>query len=265
MTSIVVLHGHQLCRVFRRLRIVAVGQAMLAICTLPFVVLTPRLTAITVFLVLVLAAYAAAKGYVAARHTGVLKQLRLEERFLRDLPRGETLLALLSRDNHLWSNSRLWIGLRALLVHPVPHLLLVEEKRRRIERNYHRVMRDLQPRRFNWYLLAVLGIAVLWDVSRLQTGGSGGAFLLTAGLLAGILALEVLQSGTQWAVASQFLQLEKALCDWTLYHRFEQGVSMRSKSYVHRLLYQARPWFLSPGTQTVERSMVVESDLREVA
>lgn len=220
MTSIVVLHGHQLCRVYRRLRLVAVLQAVLALSTLPFIALTPRLTAATVFLVLVIAAYAVMKGYVASKHSRVLKQLRLEERFLRDLPRGEKLFALLSRDHHLWASSRLWVGLRALLDAPVPHLLLVDEKRRRIERHFHRVLRDLQPRRFNWHLVVVLCIAILWDVARIHVGGAGGAFVLTAGLLAAILALEVLQFGTQWSVGTQFLQLEQALCDWTLYHRF---------------------------------------------
>src|SRR5690606_27186186 len=117
-------------QIYRRLRVVAGVEAVLAIVALPFVVFTPRLAPATVVLVLVLATYAAVKGYVAVKHTRVLKQLRLEERFLHDLPRGERLVALLSRDNHLWSNSRLWIGLRALLAHPLPNLLLIDEKRR---------------------------------------------------------------------------------------------------------------------------------------
>lgn len=265
MTSIVVLHGHQLGQVYQRLRIVAALQAILAVSALPFVILTPRLAAATVLLVLVLGAYAAAKGYVAVKHTRVLKQLRLEERFLRDLPRGEKLVALLARDNHLWSSSRLWIGLRALLTQPLPHLLLVDEKRKRIERHYHRAIRDLQPRRFNGYLPAVLGLVGFWHLTWILSGVSGGAFLLTAGLLSGVLALEVLQTGIQWGICHQFTLLEQALCDWTLYNRFELGVSSREKNYVHRLLYQARPWFLAPGTRRVQRSVMVDSALREVA
>ncbi|HEX7070573.1 MAG TPA: hypothetical protein VF190_07195 [Rhodothermales bacterium] len=267
MASTVILHGHHLCQAYRRLRFVAMAQGVLAVAVLPFVILTPRLAPATVTLVVILGAYAAVKGYVAVKYERVLKQLRLEERFLRDLPRGEQLVALLTHDHHLWSHSRLWMGLRALLLHPLPHLLLVDEKRRRIERHFHRAMRDPQPRAFNWHALIVLGVILLWDVTRLYEGATGGAFLVTGGILGTMLALEALQSGMQWALGSLYLQLEKALCDWTFQHRFEQGITSFRKHYVHRLLYHSRPWFLSPGTRTVERSVsaYADSTLREVA
>src|SRR5690606_14468205 len=96
-------------------------------------------------------------------------------------------------------------------------------------------------------------------------GASGGLLAVVGGAFAVILAFEALQTGIQWALGHQFEQLEKALCEWTLYHRFEQGVTSRDKSYTHQLLYQARPWFLSPGTRTIERTVVMDSRLREVA
>lgn len=265
MTSIVVLHGHQLCQAYRRLRFVAVALAVIAAASLPFIALSTRLVSASIVLVLGLAAYAAAKVYVAVKYTRAGKQLRLEERFLRDLPRGEKLAALLRHDHHLWSSSRLWMGLRSVLTHPLPHLLLVDEKRRRIERHFRRAIRGLQPRAFNWHLVGMLGMILLWDLTRTVDGASGGLLTVVGGAFAVILALEAVQTGIQWALGHQFEQLEKALCEWTLYHRFEQGVTSRDKSYTHQLLYQARPWFLAPGTRTIERTVVMDSRLREVA
>lgn len=265
MTSILVLHGHQLCQAYRRLRFVAIALSILAASTLPVIVFSPRIVSASIALVLALVAYAAAKVYVAVKYTRALKQLRLEERFLRDLPRGEKLAALLSHDHHMWSSSRLWIGLRSVLTHPLPHLLLVEEKRRRIERHFHRAVRGLAPANFNWHVVALLGIILGWDLARIYQGGAGAPFLVTGGIFAVMLTLETLQSGMQWALDKQFRRLEKSLCEWTLYNRFEQGVTAHGKNYTHRLLYQARPWFLPPGTQTIERTVVVDSSLREVA
>lgn len=265
MTSVVVLHGQHLCQVFRRLRNVAAAQGLLALVAIPFVIFTPRLAPATIVLVVALAAYVIVKGYAAVRHVDVLKQMRLEERFLRELPRDDQLSGLLSRDNHFWSTSRLWIGLKAVLIQPLPRLLLVEEKRRRIERHFHRAIRDLQPRQLNLHAGAFLAIGMIWHLARALEGATGEGFVMTGVLFAIVLSLEVYQTGVQWMVRHQFTDLERALCEWTMSNRFEQGIPIASKHYVHRLLYQSRPWFLPPGARTVTRTYRFHDALREVA
>lgn len=265
MTSVVVLHGHHLCQVYRRLRNVAVLQGLLATVLLPVVLLTPRMVPATVMLVLILGCYVLLKTHLTIKHGRVLKQLRLEERFLREVPRGDGLKAWLSMENHLWSSSRLWLGLRSVLMQPLPHLLLVDEKRRRIERHYHRAIRDLQPRRINMHVFFALAAVFLWEASYLLVGAENIAFSLAGALFAGLLMLEAMQTGVQWSAAYQFESLEKALCAWTLANRFEQGMTPKGKGYTHRLLYQARPWFVAPGARKVTSTVRAPGDLREVA
>ena len=265
MTSVVVLQGHQLCQVYRRLRSVAAVQGVLAVATLPFVLFTPRVIPATVLLVLVLIGYAALKGRSLLRYSHTLKQLRLEERFLKEVTRGNVFQHLVSEHEHLWSTSRLWIGLRAVLLQPLPYLLLIDEKRRRIERHFHRAIRDLQPRKVNLHAPAFLVIVVFWDFARILEAADGVGFVVTAALFATILAFEALQTGLQWTVGRNFADLERALCAWTLANKFEQGFAPSGKHYVHRLLYEARPWFLSAGARTVSRSVRVDEALREVA
>lgn len=247
------------------MRDLAVAQGLLALAAVPFVIFTPRMAPATIVIVVALGAYAIVKGYAAVRHVDVLKQMRLEERFLRELPRDDQLADLLSKENHFWSTSRLWIGLKAVLTQPLPRLLLVEEKRRRIERHFHRAIRDLQPRPLNLHAGAFFAIAVVWHLARMLEGATGDGFLMTALLFAVVLALEAYQTGIQWLVRGQFTELERALCEWTISNRFEQGFTASSKHYVHRLLYQARPWFLPQGARTVTRTYRFNDALREVA
>jgi len=256
-TAALVLHGHHLCQAFRRLGTVHAVQIMLVLGLLPLIVLTPRVVPATVLLVLAMMLYAAVKGRAISRSRHVLKQLRLEENFLRQVHRSEHLLALLNGDGHLWSGSRLWAGLRSILSSPLPDLLHFDEKKRRLQRHYHRAVRDLQPAKYNLEVLVLLLAILFWDSLSDPLFLDAGATSVIAGFWATMLALEALQSGLHWALSHAFEAAESDLAEWTLANRLEHGAEPPGRPYVHHLLYRARPWFLPPRARTVSRSLGV--------
>lgn len=257
MTAVVVLHGHHLCQVFRRLYTVAAVQVMLALGILPLIVLTPRVVPATVFLVLSLLLYAGLKGRGISRGLNLLKQMRLEENFLRQIRRSEHLRSLLNGEGHVWSSSRLWMGLQSIVSSPLPDLLHADEKLRRLQRHFHRAVRDLQPSSYNLEA-AVLVLSILfWEALGDPAMIGAGANQVVAGFWAALLALEALQSGLQWSLGHAFEKMEEALARWTLANELEHGVAPPGRSYVHRLLYHARPWFLQPRARMVSRSVKV--------
>ena len=184
--------------------------------------------------------YVLRKGYLWQRGRRAVRQLRLEEQFLRQGLEPAQLRQCLYGYDHLWSRSLTLQGLQSILASPLPRLLLPQEKKSRILAQYHRVLLPLHLPSFNVDLLLYALFSGIW----LFLTGPQNLSLLPAAALLLMLAVEGLQALLQRRLHAAFDHAEQSLCHWTLAHRFDDMLStMRNQLYIHRSLYQVRPWF----------------------
>lgn len=167
-----------------------------------------------------------------------ISQLRLEEQFTT-LPFDAHLLhRCLRSEEHLWTRSYTFEGFRQLLRRASPEQLKAEQPREKVQRLYHRLLQPLRP---TWasldlsltLLLAWLGAPVLGLPDALFWSGLAAAPLLL--LIEGLLFFEQRDLGQRLAA------LEETLSTWVLDALLE--CALQQRSYSHRRLYQAQPWF----------------------
>ena len=184
--------------------------------------------------------YVLRKGYLWQRGRQAVRQLRLEEQFLRQGLEPAQLRQCLYGYDHLWSRSLTLQGLQSILDNPLPRLLRPQEKKKRIRTQYHRVLLPLRLPAFNLDLTLCLLFFGTW----LFLVGPQNLSLLSAAAPLLMLTVEGLQAVFQRRLHAAFDHAEQSLCHWTLAHRFDEMLStMRNQLYIHRSLYQVRPWF----------------------
>lgn len=174
---------------------------------------------------------------------GSLKQLSMEEHFLRYGSSGRRVQKCVQNDDHMWTRSGIVSGLKAISSRRLPGDLMADEKRNRIYQGYRQAFRALLPRLavLDAGLVAAVGITMVL-VPTIQV--NLGTMMFLAGFVA--LALSGTVEVARWFVDRQLAEaLDRwfnALSDWTLRERFE-NLQFQSDAYSHRLLYFTQPWF----------------------
>ena len=195
--------------------------------------------------------YVLRKGYLWQRSRQAVRQLRLEEQFLRQGLEPAQLRQCLYGYDHLWSRSLTLQGLQSILASPLPRLLLPQEKKNRILTQYHRVLLPLRLPVLNVDLTLYLLFFGIW---LFLVGPQNLSLLPTAAALL-MLVAEGMQALFQSRLHTAFDHAEQSLCHWTLAHRFDDMLStMRNQLYIHRSLYQVRPWFTTGPSPVASRA-----------
>lgn len=193
---------------------------------------------------LLLMGYLGLKAFRIYRGIRTLRQLRLEHAFVHHAARLAKRKQCLNRRDHLWNRSYILNTLRAVATHPLPRLLLAEERLQHVADHFRDGLQPLRFMRLNLdlgLLLLVLGHLAVTPLS--ATGPMLLALLIGIGLL---VMVELFQTFVLWRLHRHLLMLEKALGTWTLRGPFAETLhAAERKPYVHTLLYQARPWFSS--------------------
>ena len=191
-------------------------------------------------LLLVLAGYLRRKISQIARARQAVKQLRLEEQFVRHCPAPEHVLTCTRRPNHLWIRSLTLKGLKALLAHPPARRLPLEDQRRYIRHHYIRALTPLWPPSILVDLLwfAAVGLLLLSFVPEAPLQTPSWGVLAGAGLLLVILVAEIIQVVLQADLQGGFEHLATLLSDWTLSQPLEETL-LREKTYRHTALYRS--------------------------
>lgn len=176
--------------------------------------------------------------------TRTLEQLRIDEIFLAQNLNIVQLRQCLQRQDHIWSRSLVLEGLRGVLAHPLPRLLMPEERAERLRIYFRRVFAPVRPSRLHmeWVLppagfvlcLVSAGASALQHPVSLQ---------IAVVLLATFMTLVVLQISSLQRIRVGYDSLERSLADWTLNARLSSVMLDRHKLYAHSLLYEAQPWF----------------------
>jgi len=193
-------------------------------------------------LMLVLVGYLQRKIGQVVRARRAVKQLRLEEQFVRHLPAPTQVLTCMHRPDHLWAHSLTLKALKALFANPPVPRLSVEDKPRFVRRHYIRSFTPLWPSRIPVDLLwfSALGLFWLWVVPEALLQAPSSDVLASAGLLLIILGAEALQIVLQADLRGGLEHLATLLSDWTLAQDFPLDM-VREKPYRHTSLYRSPP------------------------
>ncbi|MCH8960467.1 MAG: hypothetical protein IH820_03890 [Bacteroidetes bacterium] len=191
-------------------------------------------------LLLVLVGYLRRKVGQIVRARQAVKQLRLEEQFVRHCPAPKHVLTCTRRPNHLWTRSLTLKGSQALLAHPPAPRLPLEDQRRYVRHHYIRAFTPLWPPSTPVDLLwfAALGLFWFWFVPEALLQAPSLGVLACAGLLLVILVAEIIQVVLQADLRGGFEHLATLLSDWTLAQPLELH-TIREKTYRHTALYRA--------------------------
>ena len=180
------------------------------------------------------------RGERWARHT--LRQLRLEEQFVRHGPTPEDVLTCIRRRTHLWRNSLALQGLRRLLKTPPAASLAPAARHTAVRATYDRCFRRITPGRVPVDLLGFVALAAFWLWSVPEALLQAPSLLVVGGGLLWLLALgaEVVQAILRADVRAGFHTFTGLLGSWTLARQFGTLVeAARRKPYRHVPLYHA--------------------------
>lgn len=187
--------------------------------------------------------------FVGAR--GALKQLSMEEHFLRYGAAGRRVQKCVRNDDHMWTRSSIVSGLKAIANSRLAGNLMADEKRQRIYRRYRKAFRALWPR------LAVADAGLVGAIAiTMALAPTIEVNLRTVMFLAGFVALALagFVELARWFVNRQLAEgLDRwlgALSDWTLRECLHK-LHHRPEAYSHQLLYFTQPWF-ADGSDEVD-------------
>lgn len=238
---------HKLRAAFRHHRAAALLQGAAGLALLILLLYSAHPGPAAALLVgLLLAAYGGRKLHRLVHARRSAQQLRLEEEFLRHGPPEAHLRQCLAQADHLWASSLILQGLRRILARPLPHLLTPEAKRQRLARSYGRAFESLRPPTFGPDLLLLIGAAAAWEMSAPPDTAARPLLDPALAVACAALTLELVQAALSLRMRRLFEAFAEALGAWTLQEAFEEKLRTPEKPYVHRLLYEASPWFTSP-------------------
>lgn len=242
MTRRIVAHLAALRYQLRRIEQTTVlGTVALAPCAV-ILLITPGATWPSLALLLVLLGYLRRKIGRITRARKAIKQLRLEEQFVRYCPVPKHLLTCTRRPNHLWTHSLALKSLKTLLANPPTRRLPVEDKHDYVRRHYVRSFHSLSPSPIPVDLLwfSALGLLWLWILPETLLQAPSPDVLTGAGLLLVILVAEIIQVVLQADLRGGFEHLATLLSDWTLAEPLEETLhTVREQSYRHTSLYRS--------------------------
>ncbi len=229
-------------RQIRRLQQITVAGTLATLAASAVLLTTPEVLWLRVLLLLALVGYLHRKlRQIYWAHRAV-KQLRLEEHFVRHGPTPEEVLTCVRRRNHLWTQSLTLKALKSLLAPASEEALRVGEKGKHVRRQYRRSFGALCPSRVPVDLVWCVGLLLLWLWSAPQALPQAMSPLLALGAAAMLVLLltEVVQTVLRADLRDGFEAFTTLLSDWTLARRFEETLqAARQKHYRHTPLYRA--------------------------
>lgn len=248
MIAALLAHVVRLRHAYRRVEQSAWLAGLAGLGVLPLVLSAPRLAWVQGLCGLLVSVYAIRQGSRAARVRQRVRQLRLEEQFLRSSHEPARLRQYLYQRDHLWTGSRLFQVLRSQSAHPHPEGASLPKQQAFLQDRFRRALTrsGLGALRIDGILLA--SAAVLFTAFPHLPVASGSLLFLT-GLLAGVLAL-----GATLAQVPARLALDRLLDAFTLMlaewavniDLTEAAPDVPAGSYTHTLRYQSPP-LSAPG------------------
>lgn len=248
MTSTLLIEAARLRQTFRRQRFLTIVEGLALVGMLPLCLSVPRADGARTLAVVVLAVYAALKAVQFDRSHRSVKQLRLEEHFLRFAHDAAHLRRCLRWRHHLWDRSHIVQTLQ-LMALSKPGVLRPEVLQRRVHHQYERAFRAHHPPRLVMESLLFAGLMLALFVPS-RVAFSFEHVLFQAGSLA--LVLLAGASLTHWILLyrarghfSRFLAL---LAAWTLEEPLGSLMpEAEGRDYAHTVLYRAAAWTTAAG------------------
>lgn len=182
-----------------------------------------------------------------------LKQISMEEHFLKYGSSGRRVQKCVEHEDHLWKKSRVVDALKRISTNRLPTTLMIDEKRTRIYRRFRHAFRFMLPR-FVVVDMGLVAAIVVGLVAAPILTVDLGAVMFQSGFLA--LAVAGAVEISRWAVNRQLAEtLDRwfnALSEWTIREGFER-LHLQAGPYSHRLLYFTQPWF-ADGSEDEENA-----------
>lgn len=227
---------------YRRLRSIGLLGSITALGLVPLALYMPRPDWARYTLLSLVCLYAGRKAVQFLRARIALKQLSMEEHFLRYGCNEGRVEKCIETDEHLWTRSFILMGLKGVMAHPITTDMVGDEKRNRVYRQFKSSFKTLAPP--HAILDASLLLAALVILSVVPSIGVDlRAILFQAGFLA--FAVAGVAEASHLMVHRRLIEtlprFFTALTDWTIREAFHAAVEA---SYSHRLLYFAQPWFV---------------------
>lgn len=200
-------------------------------------------------LVLALAGYLQRKVRRVFWARRALKQLRLEEQFLRHSPKTAHVLTCLRRYNHLWTQSLTLKSLKALAKDRPSPALPTSTKQAHIYWHFTRSFKPLRPAHLPadlvWFI--AVGLLWLWFVPEAVLSIMPAPVFAGLALLLLILTAEVIQFILSADLRDSFIPFATLLSAWTLTHDYETAFeTVDEKPYRHTALY--RSWIYASNS-----------------
>ena len=227
---------------YRRLRSVGLLGSITALGLVPLALYMPRPEWARYALLALVCLYAGRKAVQFVHARTALKQLSMEEQFLRYGCAAGQVEKCIETDEHLWTRSCILAGLKGVLAHPFTSDMVGDEKRNRVYRQFKRSCRTLDPS--HAFLDAGLLLAALVLLSVVPSIDIDlRAILFQAGFLAFTVAgvAEASHLMIHRRLVETLPRFLTALTDWTIREAFHSPVE---SSFSHHLLYFAPPWFV---------------------
>lgn len=226
---------------YRRLKSIGLLGTITALGLVPLALYMPRPDWARYTLLSLVCLYAGRKAVQFARARAALKQLSMEEHFLRYGCADGQVQKCIESDQHMWTRSCILKGLKGVMAHPITTDMVGDEKRNRVYRQFKLSFQSLDPA--HAFVDAGLLFTVLIILSLAPSIGVDlRAILFQAGFLA--LAVAGVAEASHIMIHRRLLETLRrfltALTDWTIRQAFHAAVEA---SYSHRLLYFAQPWF----------------------
>ena len=232
---------------YRRMWSIGLLGSLTALGLVPLALYMPRVAWARYVLLLLACLYAGRKSVQYFRARGALKQLSMEEHFLRYGSSDRQVQKCIESDENLWTKSCTLAAIKTMAPRRLPEELLSQEKRDRIMAIYRRTFRRLIPQNAVLDLWCLGGIAFVIVIAPTITVDMR-AVMFQAGFLS--LALAVAAEASHLFVnrrlGEALRRLFDTLIDWTLSREFV-GLATKSPAYSHHLHYFAPPWFASGG------------------
>ena len=228
---------------------------------------------LSLMLALILAGYLHRKLRQVFWARRTVKQLRLEEQFIRHGPTPEQVLTCTRRYDHLWTHSLTLRGLKALVEHKPASPLAAEAKQAHIHRQYARTFKRLRPSSLPTALIwfAALGLCWLWFVPDALLQDMPPPVFAGLILLLLILVAEVVQQILRSDLREGLDYFLTLLSAWTHTQAFDTAFdTVSEKPYRHTALY--RSWVFprpssradAPNTAPPERTLEFAQEIDEV-
>ncbi len=254
MVSNVLASAAILRRPFSRLRYLGLLGTACSVGLIPLVLHMPESTGGRYGLLVVVCLFAGRKVVQYFRGHAALKQISMEEHFLRYIATGGSIQKCVENENHMWARSRILGGLRTLATNRFPSNMLVSERHQRVLHRYQHAFQELMPRSSLPDILLILVFGIMLALTP-TSDVDFGAFIYQAGFLALIVA--VIGEGSHLIVNRRLHEglnrLFQTLTDWTI----REGLQKleRTGPYAHHLHYFAPPWFATVATPAAAEVM----------